>query len=178
MRRRIRSRASDGNRQRAGWPQGIAPPGPPRSRICGGPGWATTQVYPARITPLPGIAGAGQGQVYRLGLSPRRRPAERLSADEWWVRDLADELGVSYCRFKCWVEKGYVHVRKVGGRGNLVIWADAEDRERPGRLRDYLRPGRSNHYPVELTRPEARSDQECNRKARPAREEKHEQADR
>ena len=85
---------------------------------------------------------------------------------------------MSYCRFKCWVEKGYVHVRKVGGRGNLVIWADAEERERLGRLRDYLRPGRSNHYPVELTRPEARSDQECGRRARPAREENHEQADR
>ena len=28
--------------------------------------------------------------VYRLGLSPRRRPSEHLAADEWWVRDLAD----------------------------------------------------------------------------------------
>jgi hypothetical protein len=54
--------------------------------------------------------------VYRLGLSPRPRPAVRLSADEWWACDLADELGVSYCRFKGWVEKGYVHVRKVGKR--------------------------------------------------------------
>jgi hypothetical protein len=94
--------------------------------------------------------------VYRLGLSPRHRPAERLSPGEWWARDLADELSVSYCRFKGWVEKGYVHVRKVGGRGHLVIWADAEGRERLGRLRDYLRPGRSNNYPVELTRPKVR----------------------
>ena len=47
MRRRIRSRASDGNRQRAGWPQGLLPRGLPRSRICGGLGWATTQAYPA-----------------------------------------------------------------------------------------------------------------------------------
>ncbi len=75
--------------------------------------------------------------VYRLGLSPRCRPAELLAADEWWVRDLADKLGVSYHRLKDWVKKGYVHVRRVGRRGNLVIWADAEERERLGRLREF-----------------------------------------
>ena len=55
--------------------------------------------------------------VYRLGLSPRCRPAEPLGPDEWWVRDLADKLGVSYHRLKDWVKKGYVHVRRsvVGG---------------------------------------------------------------
>ncbi len=34
--------------------------------------------------------------VYRLGVSLRRRPAERLAVNEWWIRDLADELGVGY----------------------------------------------------------------------------------
>src|SRR5271166_6872706 len=110
-------------------------------------------------------------------LSPRRRPAERLSADEWWVRDLADELGVSYCRFKCWVEKGYVHVRRVGRRGNLVIWADAEERERLGRLRDYPRPGRSNRYPDELTRPKDRPAPKRGRKAKPSRDENDDRVD-
>ncbi len=103
--------------------------------------------------------------VYRLGLSPRRRPSEPLAPDEWWVRDLSDELGVSYLRFKDWVKKGYVHVRSVSGKRHLVIWADAEDRERLGRLRDYHWPGRLNHYPVELTRPKARSDQKRGRRA-------------
>ena len=161
-----------------GGPRGLLPQGPHGARSVGGLGGRPPRSTRPGLLPSPGLPARARDQVYRLGLSPRRRPAERLSADEWWVRDLADELGVSYCRFKCWVEKGYVHVRKVGGRGNLVIWADAEERERLGRLRDYLRPGRSNHYPVELTRPEARSDQECGRRARPAREEKHEQADR
>ena len=41
--------------------------------------------------------------------------------DEWWVRDLSDELGVSYLRFKDWVKKGYVHVRRVGSKRHLVI---------------------------------------------------------
>jgi hypothetical protein len=60
-----------------------------------------------------------------------------------------DKLGVSYHRLKDWVKKGYVHVRRVGRRGNLVIWADAEERDRLGRLGDYPRPGRSNRYPDE-----------------------------
>jgi DNA invertase Pin-like site-specific DNA recombinase len=100
-----------------------------------------------------------RGLVYRLGLSPRRRPAELLSVDEWWARDLADELGVSYHRLKEWVTRGYVHVRRVGGRGHLVIWADAEERVRLCRLRDHRRPGNSKYFPAELTRPKARSDQ-------------------
>jgi hypothetical protein len=97
--------------------------------------------------------------VYRLGLSPRRRPAERLAADEWWVRDLADELGLGYPRFKEWAKRGYVHARRVGRRRHLVIWADAEELERLCRLRDAFGPGRTSRYPVELTRPKARPEE-------------------
>ncbi len=94
--------------------------------------------------------------VYRLGLSPRRRPAEGLAVNEWWIRDLADGLGVGFGRFKEWVKRGYVHARRVGSRKHLVIWADAEERERLCRLRDAFRPGQTNPYPAELTRPKAR----------------------
>jgi len=76
--------------------------------------------------------------VYRLGLSPRRRPTEGLAVDDWWIRDLADELGVGYNRFKEWAKKGYVHARRVGSRKHLVICADAEERERLCRLRDTI----------------------------------------
>jgi len=85
---------------------------------------------------------------------------------------------VSYLRFKDWVEKGYVHVRRVGSKRHLVIWADAEQRERLGRLRDYLCPGRLNHYPVELTRPKTRSVQKRGRRAKPSRDENDEKVDR
>jgi hypothetical protein len=74
-----------------------------------------------RFTP-----GRARDLVYRLGLSPRRRPAESLAVDEWWIRDLVDELGMGYNRFKEWAKKGYVHARQVGSRRHLVIWADAE----------------------------------------------------
>ena len=116
--------------------------------------------------------------VYRLGLSPRCRPAEPLGPEEWWVRDLADMLGVSYRRFKDWVKKGHVQFRKVARRGNLVIWADAEERERVGRLRDHPRPVRSNRYPDELTRPKDRSAPKRGRKAKPSRDENDDRVDR
>ena len=48
-----------------------------------------------------------RGLVYRLGFSPRQRPAESLTVDEWWIRDLADELGVGYNRSKEWARKVY-----------------------------------------------------------------------
>ena len=96
--------------------------------------------------------------VYRLGFSKRRRPDEKLAVDEWWIRDLADELAVGYNRFKEWAKKGYVHSRRIGKRKHLVIWADAEERERLRRLRDAFCPGRTSRYPTELTRPKARSE--------------------
>ena len=103
-----------------GGPRGLLPQGPHGAGSVGGLGGRPPRSTRPGLLPSPELPARARDQVYRLGLSPRCRPAERLSADEWWVRDLADELGVSYCRFKCWVEKGYVHVRKVGGRGNLV----------------------------------------------------------
>jgi hypothetical protein len=115
-----------------------------------------------RFTP-----GRARDLVYRLGLSPRQRPAESLAVDEWWIRDLADELGVGYNRFKEWAKKGYVHARQVGRRRHLVIWADAEERDRLRRLKDAFRPGRTNGYPVELTRPKARPEQKRGRRAQP-----------
>jgi hypothetical protein len=111
--------------------------------------------------------------VYRLGLSPRIRPAVSLAADEWWIRDLADDLGVGYSRFKEWVRKGYVHTRRVGSRRHLVIWADAQERDRLRRLRDAF-GGRTLRYPAELTCPKARPEQKRGRKAKASQDEVHE----
>ena len=119
-----------------------------------------------RFTP-----GRARDLVYRLGLSPRRRPAESLAVDEWWIRDLADELGVGYNRFQEWARKGYVHARRVGSRRHLVIWADAEERDRLRRLRDAFRPGRTSRYPAELTRPKDRPEPKRGRRAQPSRDE-------
>jgi hypothetical protein len=76
------------------------------------------------------------------------------------------------------VKNGYVHFRKVARRGNPVIWVDVEERVRLGRLRDYPRPGRSNRYPDELTRPNDRPAPKRGRKAKPSRDENDDQVDR
>jgi DNA invertase Pin-like site-specific DNA recombinase len=97
--------------------------------------------------------------IYRLGLSKKRLPAETLGTGEWWVRDLAAEIGVSVTRLRHWMKRGYVHVRKSGAWGQLVIWADAEELGRLRCLRDHPRPNRVAHYPAELTRPKERQNE-------------------
>jgi hypothetical protein len=94
--------------------------------------------------------------IYRLGLSPPRRPAVALAAGEWWASDLAAEIGVRLTRLRDWVNHGYVHVRKVGAKGNLVLWADVDELDRLRQLRDHPRPHRSARYPEELSRPKER----------------------
>ncbi len=85
---------------------------------------------------------------------------------------------MSFLRFKDWVEKGYVQVRRVVGKGHLVIWVDADERERLGRLRNYHWPCRLNRYPAELTRSEVRSDQKRGRGAQTSRDENDDKFDR
>jgi DNA invertase Pin-like site-specific DNA recombinase len=94
--------------------------------------------------------------IYRLGLSKKRAPAEPLSANEWWVRDLAVKVGVSVTRLRHWIERGYVHTRKSKAWGQLVVWADAEELGRLRRLRDHPRQNRVAQYPAELIRPKER----------------------
>jgi hypothetical protein len=67
--------------------------------------------------------------------------------------------------------KGYVHVRRVGSRKHLVIWADAEERERLSRLRDDFRLGRTNCCPAELTRLKARPEQKRGRRVKASHDE-------
>jgi len=94
--------------------------------------------------------------IYRLGLSPPRHPTVRLEPGEWWVRDLARELGIPLTRLRDWAGKGYVRTRKVGPQGHLIAWADAGELERLGRLRDHPRVDRLHPYPAELTKPAGR----------------------
>jgi hypothetical protein len=70
---------------------------------CSGPWWsAASELAVAPVTKREErfTATRALDLVYRLGLSPRRRPAAPLARDEWWVHDLSDELGVSYLRLK------------------------------------------------------------------------------
>ena len=59
-----------------------------------------------------------------------------------------------------------------------MIWADAEERDRLRLLRGAFRPGRTSHYPAELTRPKARPERKRGRRVRPSRYENKARLDR
>lgn len=74
----------------------------------------------------------------RIGPLPRSVTDEQpLAADEWWLADLAAELGMPIATMHRWQRVGWVSSRKVpqaGGR--WAIYADAAELRRLGRLRD------------------------------------------
>lgn len=89
-----------------------------------------------------------------------RRPLlsqDRLASDEWWLSDLAVELGVNPRRLHHWTRKGYVHSRKGPSSKFWIIWADADELARLRKLRDYLSTEHRIPYPPELKRPKDRS---------------------
>jgi DNA invertase Pin-like site-specific DNA recombinase len=73
-----------------------------------------------------------------LGTTHRRGQArEPLGQDEWWVRELAERLGVSHNSLIYWIEHGLVRARKEhGGWQRWIVWADAAELERLRTYRD------------------------------------------
>ena len=94
--------------------------------------------------------------MYRLGLGEYQPRTASLTADEWWFRDLAQELGITMSRLRHWLKKGYVHSRKVGRGGHFVVWADADEVARLRRLRDFVLSSSRSGFPAELTCPKNR----------------------
>ena len=81
-----------------------------------------------------------------------------LGADEWWLNQLALELGMPQITLQSWLRRGWVSGRKLpGGRmGRWVVWADAPELDRLRRLRACPRGWSDEPYPAELTTPRAR----------------------
>jgi DNA invertase Pin-like site-specific DNA recombinase len=97
----------------------------------------------------------------RSGLSSwsRSRPdGGVLGADEWWLSQLALELGMPQITLHNWLCRGWVNCRKLpGGRmGRWVVWADVAELDRLRRLRACPRSWSDEPYPTELTTPRPR----------------------
>jgi DNA invertase Pin-like site-specific DNA recombinase len=101
-------------------------------------------------------AAAVRTLLSRQGLSkPRgeRFYPEGCGGDEWWLSDLARELGVSRTGLSGWAKRGWVHARQVGAVSRYwIIWADRDELTRLRRLRDQ----RMTPFPPELTTPKPR----------------------
>lgn len=92
----------------------------------------------------------------RLGLSQSRTALEYpegCGKHEWWIRDLARELGVSVNGIMGWIQQGWVNARQLSkGCRYWIVWANAEELERLRRLRNH----RQTPFPPELTKPSPR----------------------
>jgi DNA invertase Pin-like site-specific DNA recombinase len=70
----------------------------------------------------------------RRGLTGGAIGREQLESGEWWLPDLAQELGTSYDRLRDWALRGKVRARRVQPGGPWVVWADGKERRRLRKL--------------------------------------------
>jgi hypothetical protein len=97
----------------------------------------------------------------RLGLR-RRVPrctasAGELAPGEWWLHDLARQLGVSPHTLHGWRRRGWVHSRQLSGRGGpWAVWADGPEIERLTHLKDCPRLWSNRDLLAELRVPRPR----------------------
>ena len=78
------------------------------------------------------------GELFRDGL---------LEKDEWWIPDLARDLGVIPQKIHYWVKQGWIHARRTPSRKHLIVWADREDKRRLQRLSKHKSSWVAARYP-------------------------------
>jgi len=72
----------------------------------------------------------------RRGLTGGVIGRDKLDRGEWWLPDLARELGISSSRLRDWAMRKEVRARRVIPEGPWVIWADGRERRRLRNLVD------------------------------------------
>jgi len=66
----------------------------------------------------------------RRGLTGGAVGREQLGSGEWWLPDLAKELGTTYDELREWALRGTARARRVGPGGPWIVWADGRERRR------------------------------------------------
>jgi DNA invertase Pin-like site-specific DNA recombinase len=85
----------------------------------GGPGWSVASVQTLR-------SQLGLSQTHRHGHS-----REALGPEEWWVREVAEQLAMPPSSLLNWIERGVVRARQErSGLHRWIVWADADELER------------------------------------------------
>jgi DNA invertase Pin-like site-specific DNA recombinase len=93
--------------------------------------------------------------LVKMGLRGEGSDEAQLGRHEWWLRDLARKMGMSWHTLHGWATKGWLHGRQTKVEKRWIIWADAEELAR-------LRKLRAAHWrksfgkPEELTTPKSR----------------------
>jgi DNA invertase Pin-like site-specific DNA recombinase len=65
-----------------------------------------------------------------LGLVGELFRDDLVAEDEWWIADLAGELGVIPQKIHYWVKQGWVHSRRTPSGKHLIVWADKDELHR------------------------------------------------
>jgi hypothetical protein len=76
--------------------------------------------------------------------------------DEWLVPDLAKRLNVGPQKVYYWIQRGWVHTRRIAGRHRCLVWADRKEMKRLKKHTTYCTSWALRGHP-ELTTPGPRS---------------------
>lgn len=72
--------------------------------------------------------------IRRLGLAGELFREDLLRRNEWWIPDLARELGVITVKIHYWVKQGWIHHRRTPSGKHLIVWADQDELRRLRKL--------------------------------------------
>jgi hypothetical protein len=95
--------------------------------------------------------------LLKLGLRGEQGDDSLLRPGEWWVHDLAAEIGMAWQTLREWATKGWVRGRQTKIEKLWIIWADQDEVKRIRKLRAAQSRGTLG-YPSELTTPKRRLD--------------------
>jgi DNA invertase Pin-like site-specific DNA recombinase len=70
----------------------------------------------------------------RRGLTGGAIGREQLDRGEWWLPDLAGELGMPSAKLRDWAFREKIRARRVSPEGPWVVWADGRERRRLRKL--------------------------------------------
>jgi DNA invertase Pin-like site-specific DNA recombinase len=72
--------------------------------------------------------------VRRLGLTDELFHKDLLRRNEWWLPDLARELGIITAKIHYWVKQDWIHHRRTPSGKHLMVWADQDELRRLRKL--------------------------------------------
>ena len=93
--------------------------------------------------------------LLKLGLCGEQNDDSLLAPGEWWVRHLADKIGMPWQTLREWAVNGWVHARQTNVEKLWIMWADRAEIRRLRKLRRANWRGILGK-PAELTTPNPR----------------------
>ena len=93
--------------------------------------------------------------LHQYGLT-NQRDAEDLPTDEWWLSELARQLGVSRRKLRDWAIRKWCHARQTPTQGRWIVWANRKELDRLRQLAAQSKLGQPSYSP-KLTTPKKRT---------------------